>query len=157
MTTPEQKRRQNRERQQRHRDRKRGRSIQEREEAEFAHRVNVEGLNHRVKEQKCFVGELFPGVDAANVGDALQIAREFARALGIADVQQCETLAEFERRVFEWWADRGGPFLNRQTQQLSPGWGKNYWLDRCGGFDKSWAPLPGSDQVIDTQSLPELR
>jgi hypothetical protein len=170
MTT-ETQRCQNRERQQRFRDRQK----LSREEIEHANKVNEDGRKERAASGHCFLGEVSPGIDADNVADALQVAREMARAIGSADVQQRETLLDFERRTFDAWArynywqmrsrqDKwgnintghgGGPFLNRQTQELSPGWGKDYWLDN-GGFDAKWVPLPGSDAVIDVSSLPEL-
>src|SRR6202043_1648587 len=145
-------RQQNRDRQQRFRDRQK----LSREEAMYADRVNAEGLAFRVKEGECFLGEVSPGVDAATVADALQVAREMAHALGITDVQPGESLLAFERRVFDAWANRGAPFLIRATKSLVPGWSANYWLDYCGGFDETWTPLPGSDAAIDVRSLPEL-
>jgi hypothetical protein len=151
MTTQKQ-REQNRERQQRFRERQK----LSREEAESAKRINDEGLAERIKSGKCFVGEVSPGVDADNLTDALQVAREMAVALGITDVQPGESLLAFERRVFDAWANRGAPFLIRATQSLVPGWSADYWLDYCGGFDEAWTPLPGSDVVIDVWSLPEL-
>jgi hypothetical protein len=151
MTT-EKQREQNRERQQRFRDRKK----RSREESMHADTINDEGLAERVKSGKCFVGEVFPGVDADNLTDALRVAREMAHALGISDVQPGESLLEFERRTFDAWANRGAPFLIRATQSLVPGWGRGYFVEHCGGFDKCWIPLPGSDNQVDLSSLPPL-
>jgi hypothetical protein len=119
----------------------------------------------------CFFGEVYPGIDATTIEDALQVAREMARALGISDVTEGESLFEFERRVFDQWArydkfeDRldccwgggGAPFLNRKTQQLSPGWGEGYWLEHCGGFDKTWTPLQGANVPVDVSGLAPLK
>jgi hypothetical protein len=151
MTT-EAQRRQNRERQQRFRDRKK----LSREEADYAAEVNEKELDSRVKAGMCFLGEMAPGIDANNLTDALQVAREMARALRIADVQPGESLLDFERRTFDAWANRGAPFLIRGAQTILPGWGADYWLKHCGGFDEVWTALPGSNAVIDIASLPEL-
>jgi len=149
MTT-EQQRKKNRERQQRLRDRKK----YDRQEAEYADRVNSDGLARRIRENKTFLGEVSPGVDATNLQDALQVAREMGRALGIDDFAG-GSLLDYERKVFDAWVERGGPFLNRQTQQVSPGWSRQYWSDH-GGFDSCWEALPGSDQEIDAGSIPPL-
>jgi len=47
--------------------------------------------------------------------------------------------------------------LNRETGELSPGRGKDYWMEYCGGFDKSWKPLPGAKEEIDLAALPKLK
>jgi hypothetical protein len=151
MTT-EAQRRQNRERQQRFRDRKK----LSREEADYAAEVNEKELDSRVKAGKCFLGEVSPGIDADNLTDALQVAREMARALGVVDVQPGESLLALERRVFDAWTDRGAPFLIRTTQELVSGWGRDYWLEHCGGFDESWTALSGSNAPVDVSSLPDL-
>jgi len=137
-------------RQQRHRNKKK----HDRQEAEYAEQMNRDGLAHRIREGRCFLGEVSPGVDATSLQDALQVAREMARALGIADFTG-GSLVDYERNVFDAWIERGGPFLNRQTQQLSPGWSKQYWSDH-GGFDKCWTALPGNDQQIDAGLIPPL-
>ena len=115
-------------------------------------------------------GEAGPGVDARTVEEALEVAREMARALNESDVQEGESLSDFERRVFEAWvnyekfvghndAAGGGhaPYLNRETGALSPGRGKDYWVEHCGGFDECWKVLPGAKETIDLASLPELK
>jgi hypothetical protein len=150
-TKQERKDRLNRERQQRFRDRQK----LTRDQTDYINQMHEEEQARRSKEGKCFLGEVRPGVDANNVADALQVAREMARALAISDVVDGESLLDFERRTFEAWGHGGGPFLNRNTQQLSAGWGDDYWLDN-GGFDATWSPLPGCDAVIDVRSLPEL-
>jgi hypothetical protein len=149
MTTQKQ-REQNRERQQRFRDRQK----LSREEADYANKINTEELALRVKAGKCFLGEISPGEDAATIADALQVAREMARALNIVDVEAGESLIQFERRVWDGWIRRDAPFLNRDKQTLVKGWGGDYFVEHCGGFDKCWSPLPGSDAAI--ASLPEL-
>jgi hypothetical protein len=151
MTT-EKQREHNRERQQRFRDRKK----LSREEADYADEVTKEGLDFRVKAGMCFLGEMAPGIDANNLTDALQVAREMARAVGISDVLSGESLLDFERRTFDAWANRGAPFLIRGTQTILPGWGADYWLEHCGRFDEVWTALPGSNAVIDIGALPEL-
>jgi hypothetical protein len=116
------------------------------------------------------LGEIIPGVDAANLDDALLVAREFARALSIPDVQESESLHDFEHRVFDAWVNyegfRGGynssdgsgaPHLNRQTGELSPGRGKTYWQEHCGGFDECWQALPGAKKKLDLAALPKLK
>jgi hypothetical protein len=132
--------------------------------------MNAEGIAHRTKRNQCSLGEISPGVDATNLDDALLVAREFARALSIPDVQESETLYDFERRVFNAWVNyegfRGGynssdgggaPYLNRLTGELSPGLGKAYWEEYCGGFDQCWQPLPGARKQIDLATLPRLK
>jgi hypothetical protein len=124
-------------------------------------------LRQRVLKGLCLLGEVSPGVDADNISDALQIAREFARAMGSPDIVTGESLLQFEERTWIEWTHYEGfkevgskydstpgacPYLNRSTQQLSPGWGNDYWLE--GGFKNSWTPLPGSDVPI--VEIPEL-
>src|ERR1700757_3985825 len=148
----EQRREYNRERKQRQRGKEkaeRQESIEAAHEARCARELNTKEQEYRNRTGKCFFGEVRPGVDADNIADALQVAREMARALGTTDVHDGESLSEFERRIFSAWTAVGAPFLNRQTQQLSPGWGREYWEEHCGGFDKSWKPLPGAKQEID--------
>jgi hypothetical protein len=139
-------------------------------------RMNAEGIARRTKRNQCTLGEISPGVDAANLDDALLVAREFARALSIPDVQEGESLHDFERRVFNAWVnydkfvgrnDTGGhspcaggghaPYLNRETGELSPGFGRDYWVEYCGGFDECWQPLPGAKKQVDLGALPKLR
>jgi hypothetical protein len=125
-------------------------------EAERARELNAQEQGYRNRAGRCFFGEVRPGVDADSIADALQVAREMARALNSQDIQPGETLYDFERRVFHDWTGHDAPFLNRQTQQLSPGWGGDYWEDHCGGFDKCWKPLPGAKKNIDVTSLPAM-
>ena len=179
--TPEQlaKRKANLERKQRQRAREKARSFQ----AMQAHlekvkndQMNAEGIARRTKLNQCSLGEISPGVDARTVEEALEVAREMARALSISDVQEGETLHDFERRVFDAWVnydkfvgrdDTGGhspsaggghaPYLNRETGELSPGFGRDYWVNYCGGFDESWQALPGAKKKLDLAALPKLK
>jgi hypothetical protein len=167
------KRKSNLERKQRQRAREKARSFQ----AMQAHlerikgdRMNAEGIARRTKRNQCSLGEISPGVDATNLDDALLVAREFARALSIPDVQETESLYDFECRVFNAWVNyegfRGGynssdgggaPYLNRLTGELSPGLGKPYWEEYCGGFDECWQALPGAKKKLDLAALPKLK
>jgi hypothetical protein len=141
-----------------------------------ADRMNAEGIARRKQRNQCMIGEVSPGVDARTIEEALEVAREMGRALDVPDVQEGESLLDFEHRVFDAWVtfdkfvgrnDAGGnspfaggghaPYLNRETGELSPGRGKNYWLEHCGGFDGSWKALPGAKQKIDLASLPKLK
>jgi hypothetical protein len=181
QATPEQiaKRKANLERKQRQRAREKARSFQ----AMQAHlekikgdRMNAEGIARRAKRNQCTFGETSPGVDASTLEDALEVAREMARALSSPDVQEGESLHDFERRVFNAWVnydkfvgrnDTGGhsplaggghaPYLNRQTGELSPGFGRDYWVDHCGGFDECWQALPGARKTLDLATLPKLK
>jgi len=163
----------NLERKQRQRSREKARSfqvIQAHLEKIKGDRMNAEGIARRTKRNQCSLGEISPGVDAANLDDALLVAREFARALSIPDVQESESLHDFERRVFDAWvnyegfrggynsSDSGGaPYLNRLTGELSPGLGKPYWEEYCGGFDECWQALPGARKKLDLSALPKLK
>jgi hypothetical protein len=173
--TPEQlaKRKSNLERKQRQRAREKARShqaIQEHLERVRGDEMNAEGVARRTKRNQCMFGETSPGIDAKTIDEALEVAREMARALSISDVQEGESLHDFERRVFDAWVNyegfRGGynssdgggaPHLNRQTGELSPGRGKLYWQDYCGGFDECWQPLPGARKQVDLAALPKLK
>jgi hypothetical protein len=179
--TPEQlaKRKANLERKQRQRAREKARSfqaIQAHLEKVKGGRMNAEGIARRTKLNQCSLGETRPGVDAANLDDALLVAREFARALSIPDAQESESLYDFERRVFDAWVnydkfvgrdDAGGrspigggghaPYLNRETGELSPGFGRDYWVNYCGGFDESWQALPGAKKTLDLAAFPKLK
>jgi hypothetical protein len=175
QATPEQlaKRKANLERKQRQRAREKARSFQVMQahlEKIKGDRMNAEGIARRTKLNQCSLGEVSPGVDARTVEEALAVAREMARALSISDVQEGESLHDFERRVFNAWVNyeefRGGynssdgggaPFLNRGTGQLSPGRGKSYWQEYCGGFDECWQALPGARKTLDLASLPRLK
>jgi hypothetical protein len=140
-------------------------------EEQAIRKMEQEELERRQKLGQCFFGEIAPGVDASTIEDALQVAREMARAVGISDIADTESLLEFERRTFDAWArydkfkDRldccwgggGGPFLNRKTQTLTPGWGEDFWLNHCGGFDKCWTVLPGATVPIDVSGLAPLK
>jgi hypothetical protein len=179
--TPQQlaKRKANLERKQRQRAREKARSHQamvDHLERVRGDQMNVEGIARRTKRNQCMFGETSPGVDARTIDEALEVAREMARALECSDVQEGECLHDFERRVFDAWVnydefagrnDAGGcspfaggghaPYLNRVTGELSPGLGHDYWIDHCGGFDECWQPLPGSKKVLDTACLPRLK
>jgi hypothetical protein len=139
-------------------------------------RMNALGLARRIQRSQCMFGEVSPGLDARTIEDALEVAREMARALTVPDVKEGESLLDFECRVFEAWVnydrfvghnDAGGhfpfaggghgPYLNRETGELSPGLGRAYWMDHCGGFDECWKPLPGAKENIDLASLPKLK
>jgi hypothetical protein len=136
-----------------------------------AHRMNALALARRTQRSQCALGEISPGVDARTLEDALEVAREMAVGLVISDVQEGESLLDFERRIFDAWvsfdkfvghndaAGGGGhaPYLNRETGELSPGRGKDYWQEHCGGFDECWKALPGAKNKIDLASLPKLK
>ena len=163
----------NLERKQRQRAREKARShhaIQEHLEKVKGDCMNADGIARRTKRNQCSLGEISPGVDAANLDDALLVAREFARALSIPDVQEGESLHDFERRVFDAWTNyegfRGGnnssdgggaPYLNRLTGELAPGLGKDYWVEHCGGFDECWQAFPGAKKTLDLAALPKLK
>jgi hypothetical protein len=138
--------------------------------------MNAQGIARRIQRSQCTLGEVSPGVDARTVEEALEVAREMGRALNEPDVQEGESLLDFERRIFNEWViydkfvghndaggklpDAGGghaPYLNRETGELSPGHGKNYWVEHCGGFDESWKALPGAKETIDVAALPKLK
>jgi hypothetical protein len=179
--SPEQllKRKSNLERKQRQRAREKAQSfqaIQAHLEKVEGDRMNAEGIARRTKKNECTFGEVCPGVDASTLEEALEVAREMARALTVSDVQESESLHDFERRVFDAWVnfdkflgrnDAGGrspfaggghaPYLNRETGELSPGLGKKYWVEHCGGFDECWNQLPGARKQIDLASLPRLK
>jgi hypothetical protein len=110
------------------------------------------------------------------VDEALEVARQMGSALNSPDVQEGESLLDFEHRIFDEWVtfdkfvghnDAGGnfsfaggghaPYLNRETGELTPGRGKDYWVEHCGGFDGSWKALPGAKEKIDLASLPKLK
>jgi hypothetical protein len=167
------------ERKQRQRAREKARSHQamvDHPEGIKADRMNALGLARRIQRSQCMFGETAPGIDARTIEEALEVAREMARALDVPDVQECESLFDFERRIFESWVnydkfvgrdDAGGnfpfagggnaPYLNRETGELSAGHGKNYWVEHCGGFDECWKALPGAKERIDLASLPKLK
>jgi hypothetical protein len=175
QATPEQlaKRKANLERKQRQRAREKARSfqaIQAHLEKIKGDRMNAEGIARRTKLNQCSFGEVSPGVDASTIEDALEVAREMARALDCLDVLENESLYDFERRVFNAWVNyegfRGGynssdgggaPYLNRLTGELSPGFGRPYWEEYCGGFDECWQPLPSARTKLDLAKLPKLK
>src|SRR5579871_352523 len=166
------------ERKQRQRAREKARSHQamvDHLEGLKADRMNAEGMARRKQRNQCMLGEISPGVDARTLDEALEVAREMARALNVSDVQESESLYDLERRIFEAWIsydkfvghnDTGGrfpfaggggaPYLNRETGELFPGHGKNYWKD-CGGFEECWKTLPGAKEKVDLASLPNLK
>jgi len=115
-------------------------------------------FEYRKRTGRCWIGEVSPGVDADNLQDALQVAREMARALRLNDVHQGESLYEFERRVWTEWVNKGGPLLVRETQKLAGGNSPDQrdYLLSFGGFEKCWLPLPGSNQPLDIESLEPL-
>ena len=173
------RRKANLERKQRQRAREKARSfqaIQAHLEKVKGDRMNAEGIARRTKRNQCTFGETSPGVDVSTLGDALEVTREMARALGISDVQEGESLHDFERRVFDSWVnydkfvgrdDAGGhsplaggghaPYLNRETGELSLGLGRDYWVEYCGGFDECWKQLPGAKKTLDLRALPKLK
>jgi hypothetical protein len=173
--TPEElsKRKSNLERKQRQRVREKAQShqaIQGHLERVRGDRMNAEGLARRTKRNQCMFGETSPGIDAKTIDEGLEVAREMSRALCISDVQEGESLYDFERRVFDAWtnyegfrgaynsSDGGGaPHLNRKTGELSPGRGRLYWQEYCGSFDECWQALPGAKKKLDLGSLPKLK
>jgi hypothetical protein len=136
-----------------------------------ADRMNTQSLARRASRNQCMLGEVSPGVDARTLEEALEVAREMARALNAPDVREGESLYDFERRVFDAWVNYDkfvghngaagggghGPHLNRETGELSPGRGKDYWIECCGNFDECWKALPGAKEKIDLASLPKLK
>src|SRR5580698_5799971 len=139
-------------------------------------RMNAEAIARRTQRNQSMLGEVAPGVDARTIDEALEVAREMARALNISDLRESESLYDFERRVFDAWVnydrfvgrnDAGGhfpfaggggaPYLNRETGELSPGHGKQYWVEHCRGFDECWKALAGAKEKIDLASLPKLK
>jgi len=141
-----------------------------------AERMNAQSLARRVTRGQCMLGEVAPGADARTIEEALEVAREMARALNISDLRESESLYDFERRVFDSWVnydrfvgrnDAGGhfpfavgggaPYLNRESGELSPGHGKQYWVEHCRGFDECWKALAGAKEKIDLASLPKLK
>jgi hypothetical protein len=135
-----------------------------------AEKVYAEDIARRTARGMCTFGEVAPGVNASTVEEALEVAREMARAIGADDVSEGESLLDFETRIFNEWINfaefighhsatvggGGGPYLNRETGQLFPGFGKAFWIDH-GGFDKNWTPLPGAKEKIDRATLPKLK
>lgn len=97
-----------------------------------AAKVNADGLAWQQKRNLCTLGEIAPGVDAATIDEALEVAREFARALVISDVQNGESLQELRtprlRSVGElrqvrrsrrrWW--EGQPSRAGKTGGVTP-------------------------------------
>jgi hypothetical protein len=173
------KRKANLERKQRQRAREKARSfqaLQDHLEKLRAEKMHEEGVAHRTKRNQCKFGETSPGTDAKTIDEALEVAREMARALNVLDVEDGESLHDFERRVFDAWVnydkfvgrdDAGGhspcaggghaPYLNRETGELSPGLGRDYWVEHCGGFDECWQDLPGAKKKLDLAALPKLK
>jgi len=168
------KRKSNLDRKQRQRAREKARSHQamvDHLERLKADRMNAEGMARRKQRNQCMLGEIRPGTGARTLDEALEVAREMARGLNVPDVQEGESLLEFEHRVFDAWVNYDkvvthndasgggghGPYLNRETGELSPGRGKDYWVEHCGGFDECWKILPGAKETIDLASLPKLK
>jgi hypothetical protein len=95
-------------------------------------RMNAQHIARRIQRSQCMLGEVTPGVDARTLEEALEVAREMARALTVPDVQEDESLLDFERRVFDAWVnydkfvghkDAGGnlPFAGAEfTRRLKP-------------------------------------
>jgi hypothetical protein len=122
-------------------------------EAERARQMNEQGFRDRLARNICFFGEVSPGVDAQTITDALQVCREFARALNQPDVQQPEHLRDFELRIGRVWLEHGGPFLNRRNQELRKGWG-DYWREK--NFTKVFKFLPNAAKPVEVSALPPL-
>jgi hypothetical protein len=118
-----------------------------------AERTNAEGLAERAALNVVFFGEESPNRDALTIESALQVCREFARALSQEDMQPDESLKKFEIRVGKIWFERGGPFLNRATQQLRKGWG-DYWREK--NFEETYKFLPNAAKPVDVASLTSL-
>src|SRR6202161_191767 len=122
--TPQQlsTRKSNLQRKQRQRAREKARSHQEMVdhlEGIKADRMNAKHIARRIQRSQCMLGEVTPGVDARTVEEAIEVAREMARALVVPDVMEGESLLDFERRIFEAWVnydkfvgrnDAGGTF-----------------------------------------------
>ena len=174
--TPEQlaKRKSNLERKQRQRAREKAQSHQAMQDSSGevkGDKMNAEGIARRTKRNQCTLGEISPGVDARTLEDALEVAREMARALVVPDVQEGETSSRLrapclqrlgQLRGLPWWKQLplmvvDAPYLNRLTGELSPGLGKPYWEEYCGGFDESWQALPGAKKKLDLAALPKLK
>jgi hypothetical protein len=125
-------------------------------EEEAERRENRRECRQRALKSWHLLGQTEPNVDAQTVEQALQVCREFARALGSADIQFGETLYQFEKRIFEDWIkydrfkDQPGfrfesiigaaPFLIRATGELVPGLGHDYWMAFRGGW-KGWIEM----------------
>src|ERR1700733_8539200 len=60
-----------------------------------AERMNAQGLARRTLRNQCMLGEVSPGVDARTIDEALEVAREMARALVVPDVMEGECLLDF--------------------------------------------------------------
>ena len=118
-----------------------------------AERMNEQGRQERALMGLCFFGENRPGHDTDTVESALQVCREFARLLGQEDIQDGESLKQFEIRIGQAWLQQGGPFLNRAKQKLFPGWG-DYWREK--DFMETYKFLPGAAQKIDIERLSPL-
>src|SRR5580700_12173949 len=89
------KRKANMKRKQRQRAREKARSHQAmvaQLESLKAERMNAQSLARRVARGQCMLGEVAPGVDARTLEEALEVAREMARALTTPDVQEGESL-----------------------------------------------------------------
>jgi len=61
--------------------------------------MNAEGIARRIARNQCLIGEVRPGVDARTIEEALEVAREMARALALPDVEEGESLLDIERRL----------------------------------------------------------
>jgi hypothetical protein len=107
------------------------------------------------------LGEIAPGVDAATIDEALEVAREFARALVISDVQNGESLQDFERLVFEAWVnydkfvgrdDAGGK--GSPVEPEKPAASRRRYRSFNG--DRSWAGLGRAEpfEAQDKQASP---
>jgi hypothetical protein len=109
----------------------------------------------RVAQRLVSPGEIEAFVNAESLTDAIISCREFLVALGAPDIQPNETLLSAERRVIEAWIEIGAPLLSRNALRFDLETGSTsdgFTFD----FEKSWAPIEGSDAPIDVASLPVI-
>jgi hypothetical protein len=142
-------------------------------EEELEARENKREQHRRALKGWHLLGQVSPNINAETVEDALQVCREFARALGSPDIQIGETPYEFEKRIYQDWVSypkfhgpdgfrfesiRGAaPFLIRATGELVPGLGHDYWTDFRGGW-KGWVEMSPylslPDAKVPTAEIP---
>jgi hypothetical protein len=145
------------------------------ENLDVENRVNAEGLNERANLGVVFFGECYPNKNVETPAEALEVCREFARALNAPDVLPGQTVFEYEKQTWHFWvnykgfhkdgnpqhsgvdtvANYAGPLLQRKTGKLYPGFGHDYW-ETGGGFDKKYTMLPGTDIPLTESGIPEL-
>ena len=121
-------------------------------EAEFQRKMlaNREKERRRLAPAFCrLIGEITPGVNAANTDEALIVALQFSRALGLEQpVVPGETsLVDVERRVWHECVRRKRWYL-AEDNTLSP---IESDLAELGAFNDVWIPLAGSDQPISQE------